>query len=325
MFWLMLRVGGKVPISVRFNPDGIKRTSIDAGFNPSDKSFNKTEAKMDFAPDLEAYFHRIDDTGSRKPTLDTLNRIILAHVRTIPFENLDILLGQPISVEPAEIERKLVHNRRGGYCFEQNSLLYEVLLKLGFEVQMVSARVRLQRARSFMPPRTHLFLRVEIDGISWLADVGVGALSPTSALQLTLDTAQQTPHETRRIISAGKWQGFDQRAPDAVLFHQVLFGEHWEDICEFTLEPMHPIDRELGNWFTSAHPESHFRHRLVVARASETGRVSLLNRTLTHRNADGVADNRVLKTDQAILQALADEFELVFDEGTRFNCAGLAG
>ncbi|MBL4621874.1 MAG: arylamine N-acetyltransferase [Immundisolibacteraceae bacterium] len=280
---------------------------------------------MDFKPDLDAYFQRIDDTGSREPTLETLNRIIFAHVKTIPFENLDILLGQPISVEPPDIERKLVHNRRGGYCFEQNSLLYEVLLELGYAVQMLSARVRLQRPRSFTPPRTHLFLRVEIEGVSWLADVGVGALSPTCALQLTLDTPQQTPHETRRFVSAGQWQGFDQRAPDAVLFHQVLFGDNWEDVCEFTLEPMHPIDRELGNWFTSAHPESHFRHRLVVARADASGRVTLLNRVLTHRDAGGAAVSRTLDSDDAILQALRDDFGLNFADGTRFNCPGLDG
>ena len=278
---------------------------------------------MDFSPDLNAYFQRIGDSGSREPTLETLNRIILAHVQKIPFENLDILLGQPISVELANIEQKLVHNQRGGYCFEQNSLLYEVLRALGYSVQMISARVRIQRPRSFIPPRTHLFLRVEIDGVSWLADVGVGALSPTSALQLTLDTPQQTPHETRRLISAGNWQGFGQRAPDAVLFHQVLLGDNWEDICEFTLEPMNPIDRELGNWFTSGHPQSHFRDKLTVARASETGRVTLLNRTLTYRGADGVADSRQLDSDEQILEALRDDFGLNFPAGTQFNCPAL--
>ena len=278
---------------------------------------------MDFSPDLNAYFQRIGDSGSREPTLETLNCIILAHVQQIPFENLDILLGQPISMELADIEQKLVHNQRGGYCFEQNSLLYEVLRALGYSVQMISARVRIQRSRSFMPPRTHLFLRVEIDGVTWLADVGVGALSPTSALQLTLDTPQPTPHETRRIIARGQWQGVEQRAPDAVLFHQVLLGDSWEDICEFTLEPMYPIDRELGNWFTSGHPQSHFRDKLTVARASEAGRVTLLNRTLTHRGADGIGQSRHLETDEAILQVLADEFGLEFVAGTRFTCPAL--
>jgi len=274
---------------------------------------------MSYSPDLDAYFSRINDSGSREPTLETLNRLIAAHVRTIPFENLDILLGRPISVGLEAIEQKLVHDRRGGYCFEQNTLFQQVLLALGFSVRAISARVRLQRERSFMPARTHLFLRVEIDGQSWLADVGVGALSPTSALRLTLDTPQSTPHETRRIIAAGEWSGFEQRAPDAVLFHQALLDNRWQDICEFTLEEMHPIDRELGNWFTSAHPDSHFRNRLVVARATETGRVTLLNRELKHRGADGRTETRYLDTDEEILTVMYAEFSLSFPAGTSFE------
>ena len=274
---------------------------------------------MSYSPDLDAYFSRINDSGSREPTLETLNRLIAAHVRTIPFENLDILLGRPISVGLEAIEQKLVHDRRGGYCFEQNTLFQQVLLALGFSVRAISARVRLQRERSFMPARTHLFLRVEIDGQSWLADVGVGALSPTSALRLTLDIPQSTPHETRRIIAAGEWSGFEQRAPDAVLFHQALLDNRWQDICEFTLEEMHPIDRELGNWFTSAHPDSHFRNRLVVARATETGRVTLLNRELKHRGADGRTETRYLETDEEILTVMYAEFSLSFPAGTSFE------
>jgi len=274
---------------------------------------------MSYSPDLDAYFSRIDDQGSREPTLDTLNRLIAAHVRTIPFENLDILLGRSVSVELEDIEAKLVHNRRGGYCFEQNTLFQQVLLALGFSARSISARVRLQQPRSFMPARTHLFLRVELNGQSWLVDVGVGALSPTCALQLTLDVPQPTPHETRRVVAVGEWSGFDQRAPNAVLFHQVLLDDTWEDICEFTLEEMHPIDRQLGNWFTSAHPDSYFRNQLVVARATETGRVTLLNRELKHRGADGRAEIRLLQTDEEVLAVLNAEFGLSFPVGTSFD------
>ncbi|MDF1818270.1 MAG: arylamine N-acetyltransferase [Immundisolibacteraceae bacterium] len=274
---------------------------------------------MPYTADLEAYFSRISDQGSRQPTLATLNRLIAAHVRAIPFENLSILLGQPISMELDQIEAKLVHGGRGGYCFEQNTLFQQILQGLGYSVQPISARVRLQRPRSFMPARTHLFLRVEIDQQSWLVDVGVGALSPTAALRLELDTPQPTPHETRRIVSTGEWQGFEQRAPDAALFHQVQLNGQWEDVCEFTLEPMHPIDRELGNWFTSTHPDSHFRNRLVVALATETGRKTLLNNEFKYRDADGQAQSRQLETDQEILALLASEFGLEFPPETRFD------
>ena len=280
---------------------------------------------MEFTPDLDAYFQRIADTGERAPSLANLRRIVAAHVRRIPFENLDILLGLPIDVQPAAIERKLVHGGRGGYCFEQNTLMQHVLLALGFSVRAISARVRYQKPREVTPARTHLFLQVEVKGESWLVDVGVGGLSPTAPLRLVLDEPQATPHEMRRIVAAGEWSGFEQRSPQALLYHQVLIGGRWEDVCEFTLEEMHPIDRELGNWYTSTHPGSHFRDRLTVARASESGRITILNREFKQRAANGEAQTRILHTDEELLEVLDSEFGLHFPAGTRFECSGLEG
>lgn len=277
---------------------------------PPRSTSSALDTELDYTPDLDAYFARIGDDGSREANLATLNRIVEAHVRRIPFENLDILIGRGISVEPADIERKLVHEGRGGYCFEQNSLLESVLGALGYEVRGISARVRIQQPRSFTPARTHLFLRVELDGKTWLVDVGVGALSLTSAIELKLDTPQETPHETRRIVATGDWEGFDQRSPDALLYHQVLFGDRWEDVCEFTLEEMQPIDRVLGNWYTSTHPDSHFGSRMTVARSSESGRVTLQGAELKHRGADGRAVSRSLQNDAEVLTALREEFGL---------------
>jgi N-hydroxyarylamine O-acetyltransferase len=276
-----------------------------------------------FTPDLKAYFARIGIERPSVPDLDGLNRIIEAHVRTIPFENLDILLGKGVSVQPERIERKLVHERRGGYCFEQNDLLLRVLTGLGYEATPISARVRFQKPRSFVAARTHLFLRVELDGETWMADVGVGGLSPTCALRLELDTPQTTPHETRRIIAEGDWSGFEQRSPDALLYHQVLLGDVWEDVCEFTLEVMHPIDRELGNWFTSAHPESHFMNRLTVARSTEAGRVTLLNREFKIRTGSDEVTTRTLHEDEEIIDVLAEHFDLRLPAGTRFKASEL--
>src|SRR5215471_17009102 len=170
---------------------------------------------MSFRPDLDAYFARIGYAGPRDATLEVLNAIASAHITSIPFENLDVLLRRPIRLEPVSIFQKLVHDRRGGYCFEQNGLLLDVLNAMGFQVVPLSARVRWQRPREYTPPRTHVFLRVEIDGESWLVDVGVGGLSPTTAIWLEESgRVQATPHEPRRIVREG-----------GLLFHQVLIGE----------------------------------------------------------------------------------------------------
>lgn len=264
-------------------------------------------------PDLDTYFTRIGYTGPRDPTLETLHSICAAHAASIPFENLDVLLGRPISLEPSALFQKLVHDRRGGYCFEQNGLLLLVLTRLGFRAAPLSARVRWQRPRDFTPPRTHVFLRIELDGTSWLADVGVGSGSLTAAIRLDPTGAEQaTPHEPRRIVHE-----------DGRYFHQMKLGADWADLCEFTLEEMPLIDRELANWYTSAHPQSHFKNRLIAARARPDGRrLAVLNHEFTRRERDGRAETRPIASPDELLQILAEHFGLTFPAGTRFGPPG---
>jgi len=262
--------------------------------------------------DLDAYFERIGYRGDRAPTLSNLNQIAHAHVRSIPFENLDVLLGAPISLELSAIERKLVTSKRGGYCFEQNTLMLQVLEQLGFTVKPLSARVRYQRPRDFTPARTHVFVRVELDE-PYLVDVGVGAMSPTSALRLNAPGEQETPHETRRLLRE-----------NGLVYHQALLGGVWADLCEFTLEEMPPIDRTVANWYTSAHPDSHFRNRLLAARAGPDGsRVTLLNRELSIRDRSGDAVKHVVQSPAELLSVLDSNFGLRLPSGTRFTCSGL--
>lgn len=279
---------------------------------------------MTYRPDLAAYLARIGYAGPTPPTVDTLHALSHAHVSTIPFENADVLLDRGVDLDPAAVEAKLVGAGRGGYCFEHNSLFLHVLTALGFAARPISARVRIGRAREFTPARTHVFVRVDLDDGPWLCDVGVGAWSLTSAIRLQLDEPQPTPHEPRRIIADGAWDGFTRRSPDARLFHQVRLGDEWADVNEFTLEEMPEIDRVVGNWYTSAHPRSHFRDRLIVARATTTGRLTLVDRTLTRRAHDGSTVVETLPSYDALLAALAREFGLAFPAGTRFASPGLA-
>ncbi|HVV85914.1 MAG TPA: arylamine N-acetyltransferase [Kofleriaceae bacterium] len=278
---------------------------------------------MTFSPDLPAYFARLGLDGPRAPTLANLHALVHAHVRAIPFENLDVLLGRGIDLEPEAVEQKLVHARRGGYCFEQNTLLLHVLRALGYQAVPLSARVRVQRPRDYLPARTHLFVRVELDGTPWLADVGVGAVSPTAALRLDTEEEQATPHEPRRIVREGRWHGPALRGPEALLYHQVRYGGAWHDVCEFTLEEMPEIDRVVANWYTSAHPRSHFKDRLIVARATEEGRLTLVNRELSVRDRAGQATTTRIADPDELLEVLATRFGLRFPAGTRFPCPAL--
>jgi N-hydroxyarylamine O-acetyltransferase len=259
--------------------------------------------------DVKAYCARIGYSGEIAPTLPVLRAIVEHHVSTVPLENLDVLLGRPIELSVEAIERKIVGDRRGGYCFEQNGLLLQVLEAIGFSVKPISARVRLMVTRDVTPARTHLLLRVEIDGESWLADVGIGAVSPTAPLRLHTDQEQQTPHEPRRIVpESGKY------------FHQIRSGDSWSDVYEFTLEEMPLIDRELANWWTSAHPNSRFRQMLMVARAERDGtRYTIHNREFTHRRGAEVLSTRQIADAHELLELLASRFGLIFPSGTRFG------
>jgi len=262
--------------------------------------------------DLPAYLARIGYTGPREPTLDVLHGLTAANAQAIPFENLDVLLGRRIDLAPDAVFDKLVRRRRGGYCFEQNGLLLGALTVLGFEAVPLSARVRIDRPREVLPPRTHLFLRVEVAGASWLTDVGVGALSLTRAIRFVADEEQATPHEPRRILRENdRW------------FHQARLGAAWSDVYEFTGEEMPPIDRELANWFTSTHPESHFLGRLIAARAAPDGRrITLQNGELKIRERDGRATVQTIGSPEELLLVLAERFGLAFPPETRFGLPG---
>lgn len=267
-------------------------------------------APVDAAIDLDGYFERIAYHGARAPTIDVLHALTRAHAQAIPFENVDVLLGRPVELEPAALYRKLVIDRRGGYCFEQNGLLLEVLTRLGFKVRPLSARVRLGTTdRSIGLPRTHLVLEVVIDGEPWITDVGVGSASLTSALRLVADCEQATPHEPRRLVRAdGKW------------YHQIWRGGMWLDVYEFTGETMPLIDRTVANWYTSTHPQSKFRRSLSVALAQPGGRrVTLRNSELSFYDSDGEIERRDVSGFGQLLTALREHFGIKLPAGTRIR------
>jgi N-hydroxyarylamine O-acetyltransferase len=268
---------------------------------------------MQAAALLDAYFERIGYGGPVAPTLAVLRAITAHHIEAIPFENLDVLLGRPIELTQDALVAKLLRGRRGGYCFEQNGLLLDVLEAVGFTVRPLSARVRYQQPREAILPRTHLFLQVDLDDVPWLADVGFGGFSVGTVLRLDIGDAQQTPHDVRRVVIEGGRR-----------FHQMKIGEVWQDLNEFTGEEMPLIDRQVANWYTSTHPASSFRHRLVAARGLPGGRrVTLSNRELTRRGPDGGVDVTVIASPEALLNVLAAEFGLHFPAGTTFRCSGL--
>jgi N-hydroxyarylamine O-acetyltransferase len=249
--------------------------------------------------DLDAYFGRIGYSGPREPTLEVLRALHALHPAAIPFEAIDCLLGRGVDISPAAVDAKLIQRRRGGYCFEQNSLFQRVLAALGFAVEGLAARV----CWNMVPdqpaqPRTHMVLRVAVEGEPWIADVGFGGCVLTAPLRLQPGLEQPTDHDRYRLTPVGE----DLRL-------EVLREPGWVPAYDISLSPCVPRDYEMANWFTSTHPSSHFRHRLLAARTTPEARYGLLLNQLNVRPRDGPPEKTVL--DAAGLEAaLRDIFGL---------------
>lgn len=260
------------------------------------------ERPMTSIVDLDAYFKRIAYDGSRGPTLPVLHAVTRAHTQAIAFENIDVLLGRRISLQVPCLFDKLVRHQRGGYCFESNGLLLQVLQQLGFRARALGGRVRLRVAdRGVLPRRTHMLIVVCLDDALWLTDVGIGAASLTSALRLVPDQIQHTPHGRRRLQRTGsRW------------FHQEWHRGRWRDIYEFTLEDFPLVDRQLANWYTSTCPEDHFSTHLSAALARADGsRLTLSNRHFSRHYPDGSHESRELPRDADFLATLEQQMGIV--------------
>ena len=253
--------------------------------------------------DLDAYFERIGFEGGRTPTLDTLGAVVLRHTEAIPFENLNPLLGWPVRLDLASLERKLVRDGRGGYCFEQNLLLRHVLEALGLSVAGLTARVLWNAPEGVVTPRTHMLLRVELNDGPYIADVGFGAQSLTGPIRLEADTEQATPHEPFRLLRAGA--GF-------VL--QTSIRGSWLPLYQFDLEEQHQADYEISNWYVSTHPGSHFVTGLMAGRAVPGRRYALRNNELAVHSLNGGTERRVLGNAAELRGTLQDLFRLTLPE-----------
>ncbi len=263
---------------------------------------------------MPKYLERIGIGGTPRPDIETWSAIQSGHSSSIPFENLDVLQGLPILLDPASIEDKIVNRRRGGYCFEQNGLLLEILGEIGFDVKPLSARVRIGLERSQVPARTHMFVLATVDGTSWIVDGGFGGFSLTAPIKVELGLEQTTPHETRRITEE-----------NGVLYHQVLIQGDWKDVCEFTGEEMPLVDRELSNWWTSTCPKSKFKQGVYCGLARSNGeRIGLLDGRFTRRRGAEILQTIEIESDSALLEILNSEFGLCLPAGTSFGGYGSA-
>jgi N-hydroxyarylamine O-acetyltransferase len=253
--------------------------------------------------DLDAYFSRIGYDGPREPTLQTLKAIHYAQAVSIPFENLDVLAKRPINLDPASLQKKLVTEKRGGYCFEVNALFAAVLRELSFDVTTLIGRVRWMAPEEVDTARSHMLMRVELPQGSYLADVGFGGLTMTGPIRFETESEQETPHEPRRLLEH-----------EDGLELQAKIGDGWVSIYRFTLEPHRRTDYEVASWYTSTHPSSIFVQFLIAGRPQEGKWLSLFNREFKIRGLDGKAETHVLDSADEIAEVLDRYFGIALSE-----------
>jgi N-hydroxyarylamine O-acetyltransferase len=251
----------------------------------------------DAAADIDAYCRRIGYAGPREPTMAVLQAILLAHATTIPFENIDVLLKRPIRLDLPALYEKLARGRRGGYCFEHNLLLCDVLRRLGFRAVGLAARVQWGRPAGAIGPRTHMLLRVDLAGESYFADVGFGGPAPAAPVPLRPQSGPGTPHEGFRLVPAGSEFDLETR-----------IGAGWSSLYRISLQEQAMADFEVANWFTSTYPESLFVRNLIASRPARDRRCTLFNNKFTIRHRDGKVERRTLDGVAEFAEILADSF-----------------
>jgi N-hydroxyarylamine O-acetyltransferase len=265
--------------------------------------------------DLETYLARIGHTGAREPDFATLASVQRGQTHAIAFENLDPWLGRTVELDLESLQRKLVAGGRGGFCYEHNLLLGAALRALGFEVTDLAARVHWNVEPGVVRARTHMLLRVEIDGESFLVDAGFGGRVLTAPLRLAERAPQGTPHGLFRLSEC-----------DGLFRLEVEVADSWRSMYSFDLQPQLLPDYELTSWYLCRHPESVFRLALVAARPVADGRWTLRDQLLTFHRPDGSTEARTLASATALRDALVTRFGIALDriEGIDARLAELA-
>jgi N-hydroxyarylamine O-acetyltransferase len=247
--------------------------------------------------ELAAYLDRIGVSRAERADLETLTAVQRAHRLAITFENLDIPLGRGVSLAPEAVVDKLVARRRGGYCFEQNSLLLAALRAIGFEARPLLARVWLLADET--PPKTHTLNLVTIEGADYAVDAGFGG-SYVPPLPLVEDAPVTTEDGARHRLLRDPEHGWMlERDP----------GTGWGRQYSFTLTPVWRADLETANHFTATLPGTRFTSLRIASKTLSDGYASLVDRTLTI-SRKSVSQAREIESAEEYRAVLAGTFAL---------------
>jgi N-hydroxyarylamine O-acetyltransferase len=206
---------------------------------------------------------------------------------SVPFENLDIHWHHPIVLDVGEFYKKIVENRRGGFCYELNGLFNELLAGVGYRTRLVSGRV-FNAVGEPGPEFDHMAIVVVIDGQEYLTDVGFGEFS---AAPLMIDpSAEQIDREGTFIIRFTEHGSFDV---------EKKVGDSWKRECRFGRNAHVLADFSEMCEFHQLSPKSHFTNGKICSLMTQNGRKTLTDRKL-------------------IVTAVSEKSQTAFDSDDRF-------
>jgi N-hydroxyarylamine O-acetyltransferase len=246
--------------------------------------------------DYQLYLKRIGYSGELHPTADTLKNLQRHHYFHVPFENLDIHLGRKISLQPENFYHKIVTHKRGGFCYELNGLFYELLLHLGFQLRMVSARVY-DEDKGFGSEYDHMALIVTLEDEEWLVDVGFGEFI-AEPLRIIPDIIQHDDRGKYRIELYNEKYLLVKRIKKEKEIQKYIFSlkgqplEAFQEMCAFH----------------QSSPDSHFTHQRVCSLPLEDGRISLAGNKLKVAHKGQPVQEFSLNDQQAFEAALKKHF-----------------
>lgn len=257
-------------------------------------------------PDLGAYFRRIGFQDAPKIDLECLKKLVLGQLRNIPFEDLDVFHGhKEPSLETEALFKKIIINKRGGYCFELNGLFAKLLQAVGFSCRSHMARVVWNYPH--LTPPSHQVNIVTLDGQDYFCDVGFGGPIPYCPLPIILEREQVCVVTGRkyRFTKEGDW--FTIAAEFEGSFRPMLM---------FLDTPCQPIDFLPLNSFCAHSPMEPFIHKQMVWLAAEAGRRSI-DKDILKVEIDGKTTEKVLRTEEELRDALKTWFGIGYDEPVR--------
>lgn len=256
--------------------------------------------------DVDAYLQRIKYKGPPGNSLETLRELHACHAFNIPFENLDIHLGRRISLDQTALFNKLIKDKRGGYCHEINSLFYYLLKRLGFNVNLLMARVML--GSELTAPKLHQLLLVEIAGGNWIVDPGFGGNGLIAPLPLKEGSEEKQFSEKFRLLT------------DEIRGHILQSGmeNKWLSLYSFDLAFYYPVDYTPANYFSSTSPDSVFTQKRICMKPTPEGRIVLTDMELNIRR-NGISTKHRITGPQEYLEILQKHFGIELPANTKFQ------